>query len=63
MKIYCPKCKGMNCSTNMDDEFVVAPVNDDTGVVSTCPDCGASFLIEITFYSLNAEDEGEAYCG
>ena len=47
----------------MSDEFMVAPINDDTGVVSTCPDCGASFLIEITFYSMNPEDEGEAYCG
>ena len=62
IQVYCPKCFNTHGECNMAD-FILAPVSDDTGVVVTCPDCGASFLVEITFYSLNKEDEGEPYCG
>ena len=62
MQVYCPKCFNLHSECNMQ-EFILAPLNDSTGVITTCPDCGSKFLIEITFYSLNPEDEGEAYCG
>ena len=62
IQAYCPKCTIVHCESNMAD-FILAPLNDSTGVIVVCPDCGAKFLVEITFYSLNQEDEGEAYCG
>ena len=43
----------------MADPFILAPVDSDTGVTIVCPECGSSFLLEVTFYSLNGEDEGE----
>lgn len=62
VQIYCPKCTNVHCECNMAD-FLLAPLGDDTGVVVVCPDCGAKFLVEIVFYSLNPDDEGEPYYG
>ena len=62
VQVYCPKCFNVHAECNMA-EFILAPLNDSTGVIVVCPDCGARFLVEITFYSLNQDDEGKAYNG
>lgn len=63
IQVYCPKCFGVHAALQNMEEFILAPLSDETGVVVRCPDCGASFLVEITFYSLNPEDEGKPYNG
>ena len=62
MDVFCPKCFSIHTEENMQD-YVLAPISDMTGIIVTCPYCDAKYLVTVTFYSLNKENEGEQFNG